>query len=269
MGGLRPDGVHHVEIERRFAHHPRSLPFSQWSHQRSASCRKPTAGAGIASCGYRCAQGPTVTLCGTRRCSASRKRRVAIQIRPAAPEPGRAFDRAVVEAHRAVLPVFVERLMLQPDLRPEPFRLEPLQPHRAPALADDRRIRRPGIEDLHDAAPPEVVVEQATAGVMNALGETVVGAHHGDDGLERGRPARGDLQGVVSAPGLAHHADFAPSTRAGARSSRSLRAHRPAPGAGTHRAGFRPTRPSRACRRAPQHSRVRRTSDACPRRAGA
>ncbi len=134
------------------------------------------------------------------------KRCVAIQICPAAPEPGRALDCAVVEAHRAVLPVLIERLMLQPDFRPESFGFEPFQPHRSPSLADDRRIRRPGIEDLHHATPPEVIVQHASARVMDAFGEAVVGAHHRDDGFERGWAASGDLQRIVGAPGLAHHA---------------------------------------------------------------
>src|ERR1700679_1854340 len=91
------------------------------------------------------------------------KRRVTIEIRPAAPEPGWALDRAVVEAYRPVFPVFVERLVSQPDVGPELLRLEPLQPHCAPALADNGRVRRPRVEDLHHASPPEVVVEQAAA----------------------------------------------------------------------------------------------------------
>src|SRR5882762_9728610 len=137
----------------------------------------------------------------------------AIEIRPAAPEPGRAFDRAVVEAHRAVLPVIVQRLMPQPELRPEPLRLESLQPHRAPTLAHDGRVRRPGVEHLHHAAPPEVVIEQAPAREVDAFGEAVVGAHDCDDGFERGRPPCRDLHGIVGAPGLPHHADLAGAPR--------------------------------------------------------
>ncbi len=97
--------------------------------------------------------------------------------------------------------------MPQPDLRPELLRLEPLAPHLAPALAHDLRVRRPRVEELHDAAPPEVVVEQRSARVVDALREAIVGAHDGDDRGQGRRPPRRHLQRVISAPGLAHHPD--------------------------------------------------------------
>src|SRR6185437_14247074 len=102
------------------------------------------------------------------------ERRVAIEVCPAAPEPHRALNRPVVEANRGVFPVLIEPLVAQPDLRPEALRLEPLEPHLAPALAHDLRIRRPRVEELHDAAPPEVVVEQCAARIVYAFGEAVI-----------------------------------------------------------------------------------------------
>src|SRR6202035_3809190 len=47
--------------------------------------------------------------------------RIAIQVRPPAPEPSRTSYGAVVEAYRPVLPVLVESLVFEPDLRPEPL----------------------------------------------------------------------------------------------------------------------------------------------------
>ena len=46
---------------------PVGSPFSQKSHQRSASCRKPICGPGTAKCGYLWAQGPMIALQGLRR----------------------------------------------------------------------------------------------------------------------------------------------------------------------------------------------------------
>ncbi|OUE14765.1 hypothetical protein CMMCA002_01280 [Clavibacter michiganensis subsp. michiganensis] len=57
---------------------PVSTPFSQRSHQRSVSCRKPIDGPGARPrSGYWCDQGPTMPFAGpgrfsTRRSTASR-----------------------------------------------------------------------------------------------------------------------------------------------------------------------------------------------------
>ena len=51
---------------------PFSAPLSQWSNQRTASCRKPMLGPGSASSGNACAQGPISPLRGTDRPSRSR-----------------------------------------------------------------------------------------------------------------------------------------------------------------------------------------------------
>ena len=39
-----------------------AAPFSHWSHQRKASCRKPMRGSGTAKCGYLCAHGPIMAF---------------------------------------------------------------------------------------------------------------------------------------------------------------------------------------------------------------
>ena len=43
---------------------PVSTSFSQWSHQRSASWRKPIAGPGVTMCGNECGHGPMSPLRG-------------------------------------------------------------------------------------------------------------------------------------------------------------------------------------------------------------
>ena len=158
------------------------------------------------------------------------KRRVPVQVRPTTPKPDRTLDGCIVEAHRGMLPVIVEPLVLEPDLRPEPLGLEPLAPHSAPALAHDLRVRRTGVEELHDAAPPEVVVEQGSARVVDALREAIVGAHDGDD---RGRAPADAVRPLAAScrrPRTCPSCQPVPSTRVGGRSRRSPPAHRPAPG---------------------------------------
>ena len=44
---------------------PLSIPFSQWSHQRRDSCRKPIAGNGVAFCGQAWPHGPISPLRGS------------------------------------------------------------------------------------------------------------------------------------------------------------------------------------------------------------
>src|SRR6516164_7763064 len=58
---------------------------------------------------------------------------VAKEIGPSAPNPGGAGDSSIVKGHGAMLPIAVQGLMLQPDLGPEPLRLQALKPHLTPA----------------------------------------------------------------------------------------------------------------------------------------
>ena len=93
-----------------------------------------------------------------------------------------------------MLPVRIALLVLKPDLWPESLGLQALEPHVAPAGAYNLRIRRAGIEHLHDGPPGKIVAEEASAGVVNVLFKTVIRSHDGDDRLELRGPARGNLQ---------------------------------------------------------------------------
>ena len=55
--------------------------------------------------------------------------------------------------------------------------------------------------------------EHAAADVVHVVGVAVVAGAHRDDGLQRRRAARGDLQAVEAAPGDAEHADRAAAPR--------------------------------------------------------
>ena len=117
-----------------------------------------------------------------------------------------------------------------------------------------------GAERQHRRRPREHVdAEHAAADVVDVVGVAVVARAHRDDGLQRRRPPRRDLQPVEAAPRDADHADRRRCTTAARRATRSPRARRPAPAAGTRRAGCRRSRRCRAGRRARRRSRGRRS----------
>ena len=133
--------------------------------------------------------------------------RVRVAVRPAADRIDRAADGAVVLADRAVLPVVVAPLVLHPERRERHEIVDPLAPHRAPAIADDLRIGRIGAVIEQDRAPLHVLVQQAAAHVVGVVGIAVVGRAQRDDRLQRLRGEGCDLERVEAAPGDAHHAD--------------------------------------------------------------
>ena len=135
--------------------------------------------------------------------------RVAIEIGPAAEEIDRRLNGRIVLADRAVPPHGIVGLVFQPVGGPQRHGVEPFAPHVAPAVADDDRIGRAQILELHDRAPPEIVGGEHAIAEMDVFEPAIIGAHDRDDRLER-RGAQGrDLKRVVGAPRLAHHADRA------------------------------------------------------------
>ena len=139
---------------------------------------------------------------------------VGVAVGPAADGEDRTFDRAEILAHRAVPPVGVAPLVLQPALEEQRHALQPLQPHLAPALADQQRIGRMAHVGEEEAAPAEVGRgELGAAHVVHVVGVAIVGRAQRHDGLERRRLQGRDLQGVEAAPGDAEHADRAAAPR--------------------------------------------------------
>ena len=102
--------------------------------------------------------------------------------------------------------------------------------------------------------------EQAAAHVVDVVGVAVVGRAVGDDRLQRGRAAGGDLERVEAAPGDPEHARRPRCTRAGRRARRAPRPRPPAPGAGTRPAAHPRSCRCRACPPAPRRSRGRRST---------
>src|SRR5262249_31745174 len=95
-----------------------------------------------------------------------------------------------------------------PYLRPEPLVLEPVNPQLSPPTAYDLRIGWTAVVKLHDAAPPEIVIQQAAPRKMDAFVEAVIRTHDRYDGFKLSWPPRCHLHGIVCPPGLAHQPDM-------------------------------------------------------------
>ena len=100
-------------------------------------------------------------------------------------------------------------LMFHPLGRPVGHGVEPFLPHVAPAVADDGRVWRHRVVELHDRAPPEIVACQHTAIEMDVFEPAVIRAHDRCDCLEGRRTSGRHLKRVVGPPRLAEHADSA------------------------------------------------------------
>ena len=96
--------------------------------------------------------------------------------------------------------------------------------------------------------------------VVDVVGIAIVGRTEGDDRLELGRAARGDLQAVEAAPGDADHACGAGTPGLGGDPGEHLEGIILLLTAGTRRTGCRRSRRCRACRRGRWRSRDRRSS---------
>ncbi len=134
---------------------------------------------------------------------------VGVAVGPAADRVHRALDRRVILAHRAVPPIGVAALVPGPDLQEQRHVRQTLQPHRPPALADQRGIGRMAHRAEEERRPAETRIQLGAAHVVHVVGVAIVGRADRDDGLERRRPARRNLQPVEAAPRDPHHADRA------------------------------------------------------------
>ena len=135
--------------------------------------------------------------------------RIDVRIPPAADHVDRRFDIGVALADRAMLPVVVPVLVVQPGFRQQRHVVEPVLPHLAPAFAHQRRVGHGGGKAQHGRRPAEILQQHVAALVVDVVGVAIVGGAQRDDRLERLRPERRHLQPVEAAPGDAHHAELA------------------------------------------------------------
>ena len=129
--GSRWPGGDHSSMKARIigsAMMPRSTSFSQWSHQRVASWRKPMAGPGRPSWGKRCAHGPIRPRRGTLEPLEEARDRIGVGVRPPPDREDRARDGREVLADRAVAPIGVAPLVLEPERGKERQALDALEP---------------------------------------------------------------------------------------------------------------------------------------------
>ena len=134
---------------------------------------------------------------------------VGIGVVPAAHHQGGGLDGGEILTDRAMLPVGVAVRMLEPGNDQEGLILEPLHPHRAPAVADDRGVGGPRGIGEHGCGPAHHLVQHRAALIVHVVFIAVVGGADGDDGLERRGLPRCHLQRVEAAPGNPEHADLA------------------------------------------------------------
>ena len=84
--------------------------------------------------------------------------------------------------------------------------VQALQPHRPPAIADQRRIGRKAHQAEKEKGPLKSGVGQKRAAhVMRVVGVAIVGRTNGYDGFECRGTARRNLQSIEPAPGDSHH----------------------------------------------------------------
>ncbi len=140
--------------------------------------------------------------------------RAAVGVGEAADHLDVTGDRAGVVADGAMLPEGVAALVGDPLVCERPYGVEPLEPARPPALADDRRVGRARGVGEHRGRPRERGGgEDRTACEVDIVGVAIVGRAHADDAAERRRAQRSDLQAVEAAPRLADHAHAAAAPR--------------------------------------------------------
>ena len=135
--------------------------------------------------------------------------RVAVGVGPATDQVDGRADRRKILADRAVRPVGVARLVAQPGAQQQRLRLQPLDPHVAPAVADHGGIGRPRLVAEHRGGPAQIVGQQPAAHIVDVVGVAVVGAAQRDHRAQRRRSPRRHLQSVEAAPRNADHADGA------------------------------------------------------------
>ncbi len=264
--GRRPHAVGHPRAQHRLVHHAGVDALQPMIPPPQRLLQEADLRTGERDMRIGMRPGPDETLARHRQVFEQTRDRIGVAVGPAADREDRTLDRAVILAHRAVLPVVVAPLMPQPGRQEQGKILQPLQPHRPPAIADERGVGRMAHRAEQERGPAEAGAQHRAAHEVHVVAIAVVGRADRDDRLQRRRAARGDLQRVEPAPGDPHHADRAAAPRL----RRQPRDHLQRvvlllPGVFVEQQPVR-TRRCRGYRRAPRHSRGRRDTDASARR---
>ena len=144
------------------------------------------------------------------------ERVVAVPVGPAGDDHRGTRDRLVVDAERAMPPVVVEALVLEPREHPRLRALEAARPLLAPTLAVDRRRRGQRVARDHVARVVDLVELLHDAALeVHVVAEPVVGRVDRDDRLQCGRAFHRDLDAVEPGVGVAVHPDRTERPRPG------------------------------------------------------
>ena len=132
---------------------------------------------------------------------------IGVCIRPTAGDHDRNIDCIPILTNGAMLPIGIAPLVIEPERRPKRHMAEACKPAIAPCFTDNCGIKRARLIGEHDRTPPEIIIEQAPAHIVDVIGVAIIRRTYRKHSLERWRPACGNLQTVKAAPGFSHHAD--------------------------------------------------------------
>src|SRR5271154_3565517 len=140
---------------------------------------------------------PDQTLAGHLQSLQKARDCILIAIGPTTDGIDRALDRCVILAYRSVLPIRITSLVLQPIFLEQRYVLQALQPHRSPAIADQRRIGRKAHQAEKEKGPLKSSGgEKRAAHVVRVVGVPIVGRTKGDDCFECRGTARRNLKSI-------------------------------------------------------------------------
>src|ERR1700722_16124861 len=149
---------------------------------------------------------PDETLAGYLQPFEKARNCILVTIGPATDGIDWALDRGVVLAHRPMLPIRIAPLVLKPIFLEQRYALQAFQPHRSPAVADQRRIGRKARQAEKEKGPLKSSLgEKRATHVVCVIGVPIVGRTNGDDGFEGRGTARRNLKPLEPPPGNSHH----------------------------------------------------------------
>ena len=210
-GGIR---LLHVREQRRLVEEAVLLPLQRGAEEAHELLQEADRRPGRAVLGRAVAPRPDQPAHPPGHGLEHAQHRVAVAVGPAADREHVAVELARALARRADLPVVVAALVREPGGDERLRAVEPLDPARAPRVADDRRVGRLGPVGLHRRRPVQHVErEHAAAAVVHVVGEAVVGEVQRGDRAQRRRTPRGRLHAREPAPADPGHPDLARAPR--------------------------------------------------------
>src|SRR5204862_119517 len=130
---LRRNALLHPRAKHRLVHDPGVDALQPLIPPAKRLLQETDRGPGHAVVRIDVPPGADQAFARTAETGEEARDRIRVRVGPTADRVNRAGDRAVVFAHRPVLPVAVATRVADPGLGQELGSLEPLEPHRSPA----------------------------------------------------------------------------------------------------------------------------------------